>query len=133
MDRIDESLKPEIAKWAANYDHRLKLGNKPIYHLEAFVAKVMFVQVNFTLSFDIGLTRTSSDHLVHACRRVSWKDSWSERPAVGEYSDVVSISGLKSPSYLQARGCIFRASPPKQLLRSKLLLRFFARFADSPR
>jgi replication factor C subunit 3/5 len=47
MDRIDESLKPEIAKWAAHYDHRLKLGNKPIYHLEAFIAKVMFVQVSF--------------------------------------------------------------------------------------
>jgi hypothetical protein len=44
-DRLDESLKPEVIKWAANYDHRLKLGNKPIYHLEAFVAKVMFIQV----------------------------------------------------------------------------------------
>lgn len=44
-DRIDESLKPEVVRWAANYDHRLKLGNKPIYHLEAFVAKVMFIQV----------------------------------------------------------------------------------------
>ena len=59
MDRIDESLKPEIAKWAANYDHRLKLGNKPIYHLEAFVAKVMFVQVSLVL-----LSSTYDLHLV---------------------------------------------------------------------
>lgn len=106
MDRIDESLKPEIAKWAANYDHRLKLGNKPIYHLEAFVAKVMFVQVSLTLSFDIGLTRPSTDHLFHACRRVSWKDSWSERLAAVNCSDVVSISGLVVPIYLQARGWV---------------------------
>lgn len=47
MDRIDEELKPQVAQWAAFYDHRLKLGNKPIYHLEAFVAKIMFVQKSF--------------------------------------------------------------------------------------
>lgn len=50
-DRIDESLKPEVVRWAANYDHRLKLGNKPIYHLEAFVAKVMFIQKSFLEGF----------------------------------------------------------------------------------
>lgn len=44
-DRIDESFKPEVAKQAAYYDHRAKLCNKPIHHFEAFVAKVMFVQV----------------------------------------------------------------------------------------
>jgi len=47
MDRIDEQLKAQVAEWAAFYDHRLKLGNKPIYHLEAFVAKIMFVQKSF--------------------------------------------------------------------------------------
>ena len=34
MDRVDEELKPQVAQWAAHYDHRLKLGNKPIFHLE---------------------------------------------------------------------------------------------------
>jgi len=47
MDRVDEELRPQVAQWAAFYDHRLKLGNKPIYHLEAFVAKIMFVQKSF--------------------------------------------------------------------------------------
>ncbi|GAA95682.1 uncharacterized protein L969DRAFT_92808 [Mixia osmundae IAM 14324] len=41
VERADEALKPEIVHWAAFYDHRLKLGTKPIFHLEAFVAKVM--------------------------------------------------------------------------------------------
>lgn len=63
VDRVDETLKPEVIKWAAFYEHRLKLGNKPIYHLEgvstalhailheltyppaAYVAKVMYIQV----------------------------------------------------------------------------------------
>lgn len=36
MDRVDEQLKAEVARWAAYYDHRLKLGNKPIFHLEGW-------------------------------------------------------------------------------------------------
>lgn len=51
MDRMDEEIKPEVAKWAAHYDHRLKLGNKPIYHLEAFVAKIMYMQKCFIDGF----------------------------------------------------------------------------------
>lgn len=32
---------------AAYYEHRLQLGNKAIYHLEAFVAKFMAIYKKF--------------------------------------------------------------------------------------
>lgn len=32
---------------AAHYEHKLQLGTKPIYHLEAFVAKFMSVYKRF--------------------------------------------------------------------------------------
>lgn len=31
---MDEALKADVAYWAAFYDHRLKQGNKHIFHLE---------------------------------------------------------------------------------------------------
>lgn len=40
-ERVDDQLKPEIVRWAAFYEHRIKLGSKVIFHLEAYVAKVM--------------------------------------------------------------------------------------------
>ena len=45
----DSRVKYSVAKWAAFYDHRLKTGNKPIFHLEAFVAKFMFVYKEFLI------------------------------------------------------------------------------------
>ena len=36
----DDAVKHEIAYWAAYYENRLHQGNKDIFHLEAFVAKV---------------------------------------------------------------------------------------------
>lgn len=39
----DESVKHEVAYWAAYYENRLHQGNKDIFHLEAFVAKFMAV------------------------------------------------------------------------------------------
>ncbi|CCJ28396.1 unnamed protein product [Pneumocystis jirovecii] len=41
ISKIDDILKPETIKWATFYEHRLQLGNKAIFHLEAFVAKFM--------------------------------------------------------------------------------------------
>jgi replication factor C subunit 3/5 len=38
---IDDSLKGEVIKWSAFYEHRIKTGSKVIFHLEAFVAKFM--------------------------------------------------------------------------------------------
>lgn len=34
LDRVDEEIKADVAYWAAFYDHRLRQGNKPIFHLE---------------------------------------------------------------------------------------------------
>jgi replication factor C subunit 3/5 len=34
MDRVDEELKADVVYWAAFYEHRLRLGSKPIFHLE---------------------------------------------------------------------------------------------------
>mgnify|MGYP001574073744 CR=1 FL=1 len=34
LDRVDEVIKGDIAFWAAFYEHRLRLGSKPIFHLE---------------------------------------------------------------------------------------------------
>lgn len=57
VNRVDEDMKSEIVSLAAQFEHRLKTGSKPIIHLEgvsailtprlhaerdtAFVAKVM--------------------------------------------------------------------------------------------
>jgi replication factor C subunit 3/5 len=49
MRRVDQSLQPEIAEWAAYYDHRMALGTKPIFHLEAFVAKFMSIYKKFVI------------------------------------------------------------------------------------
>ncbi|XP_041534290.1 replication factor C subunit 3-like [Microtus oregoni] len=41
LHNCDGQLKGEVAQMAAYYEHRLQLGSKTIYHLEAFVAKFM--------------------------------------------------------------------------------------------
>ncbi|KAJ5974520.1 Replication factor C subunit 5 [Penicillium waksmanii] len=45
--RVDDALKPEVIKWSAFYEHRIKLGSKVIFHLEAFVAKFMRIYETF--------------------------------------------------------------------------------------
>lgn len=40
---VDDTVKGELVKWAAFYEHRLRLGSKAIFHLEGFVAKAMLV------------------------------------------------------------------------------------------
>lgn len=34
MERVDEEIKGDVIYWAAFYEHRLRLGSKPIFHLE---------------------------------------------------------------------------------------------------
>lgn len=41
MRSMDDTLKHEVVHWAAYYEHRLCLGSKEIFHLEAFIAKFM--------------------------------------------------------------------------------------------
>ena len=40
---LDEELKHEVMEAAAFYEHRIALGSKEIFHLEAFVAKHMAI------------------------------------------------------------------------------------------
>ncbi|GAA6023089.1 hypothetical protein JCM10207_007715 [Rhodosporidiobolus poonsookiae] len=51
LDRVDEEIKADVAYWAAFYDHRLQQGNKHIFHLEAFAAKIMSIQKQHMLGF----------------------------------------------------------------------------------
>jgi replication factor C subunit 3/5 len=41
MHNLDDSLKLQVLEWAAFYEHRIAMGSKEIFHLEAFVAKYM--------------------------------------------------------------------------------------------
>ena len=43
----DGQLKAQVTQMAAAYEHRLHLGTKAIYHLEAFVVKFMAIYKRF--------------------------------------------------------------------------------------
>eukprot|EP00656_Telonema_subtile_P036268 TRINITY_DN40242_c0_g1_i1.p1 TRINITY_DN40242_c0_g1~~TRINITY_DN40242_c0_g1_i1.p1 ORF type:complete len:357 (+),score=81.81 TRINITY_DN40242_c0_g1_i1:191-1261(+) len=51
MKKMDSSLKPQVAHWAAHYEAQSQTGTKPIFHLEAFVAKIMSVYKKILVSF----------------------------------------------------------------------------------
>lgn len=50
LKRLDAELKHEVCHWAAYYEHRMRLGQKAIFHLEAFVAKFMSVYKSFLIA-----------------------------------------------------------------------------------
>lgn len=50
---IDDALKVEVIQWSAFYEHRIKMGTKVIFHLEAFVAKFMRILEMYLMSMDI--------------------------------------------------------------------------------
>ena len=43
LKRVDDEVKHEIITWAAHYEHSMQQGSKPIFHLEAFVARFMSI------------------------------------------------------------------------------------------
>jgi replication factor C subunit 3/5 len=43
MHNLDDSVKLEVIEWAAFYEHRIAMGSKDVFHLEAFVAKFMAI------------------------------------------------------------------------------------------
>jgi len=43
MKNLDDSVKLQVIEWAAFYEHRIAMGTKDIFHLEAFVAKFMAI------------------------------------------------------------------------------------------
>ncbi|KAJ8763204.1 hypothetical protein K2173_025589 [Erythroxylum novogranatense] len=50
LRKLDEELKHEICHWAAYYEHRMHMGQKAIFHLEAFVAKFMSIYKAFLIA-----------------------------------------------------------------------------------
>ncbi|KIL67702.1 hypothetical protein M378DRAFT_159549 [Amanita muscaria Koide BX008] len=53
VDKVDESLKADIMHWAAFYEVRMRNGNKKIFHLEAWVVKVMSLYKHFFYGIDM--------------------------------------------------------------------------------
>ncbi|KAJ3670927.1 hypothetical protein LUZ60_008353 [Juncus effusus] len=47
LRKLDSELKHEVCHWAAHYEHKMRLGSKAIFHLEAFVAKFMSIYKEF--------------------------------------------------------------------------------------
>jgi replication factor C subunit 3/5 len=43
LPTLDDSIKGDVIMWAAFYEHRISLGSKEIFHLEAFIAKFMAI------------------------------------------------------------------------------------------
>ena len=43
IKNLDDGLKKEVIFWAAFYEHRISLGRKEVFHLEAFIAKYMAI------------------------------------------------------------------------------------------
>ncbi|KAI0034743.1 P-loop containing nucleoside triphosphate hydrolase protein [Vararia minispora EC-137] len=54
VDKVDENLKADVMHWAAIYENRMRVGNKKIFHLEAWTVKVMSIVKHFF--YDIDLT-----------------------------------------------------------------------------
>ncbi|KAL3533305.1 hypothetical protein ACH5RR_006826 [Cinchona calisaya] len=50
LKKLDSELKHEVSFWAAYYEHRMCLGQKAIFHLEAFVAKFMSIYKGFLIA-----------------------------------------------------------------------------------
>ena len=51
MDNVDDSLRKDIAKWAAYHEHRMQTGSKPVIHLEAFLARFMHLYKQWQVEF----------------------------------------------------------------------------------
>lgn len=49
MPHLNEKLKHEVSFYAARFEARMQTGSKAIFHLEAFVAKFMFIYKSFQM------------------------------------------------------------------------------------
>jgi len=47
MNKVDTEVQMELISWATLYEHRIHLGSKPIYHIEAFIARFMSVYSHY--------------------------------------------------------------------------------------
>ncbi|KAL1739842.1 P-loop containing nucleoside triphosphate hydrolase protein [Schizophyllum fasciatum] len=53
VERVDESLKADVMHWAAIFENRMRIGSKKIFHLEAWVVKVMSLQKHLYYGMDL--------------------------------------------------------------------------------
>ncbi|KZV96548.1 P-loop containing nucleoside triphosphate hydrolase protein [Exidia glandulosa HHB12029] len=53
VERVDGALKADVMHWAAVYEMRMRLGSKKIFHLEAWVVKVMTLHKHFMYDIDL--------------------------------------------------------------------------------
>jgi replication factor C subunit 3/5 len=49
LKHLDDDLKHRTVQCAAFYEHRMQCGSKPIFHLEAFVARFMAMYKKWTI------------------------------------------------------------------------------------
>jgi replication factor C subunit 3/5 len=49
---VDDTLKADVIKWSAFFEHRIRMGTKVIFHLEAFVAKFMRILEEHLMDMD---------------------------------------------------------------------------------
>ncbi|RSH78272.1 Replication factor C (RF-C) subunit [Apiotrichum porosum] len=49
VDKVDDELKASVVHYAAHYELRMRQGSKKIFHIEAFVAKIMSVVKQYAL------------------------------------------------------------------------------------
>ncbi|KAK5146005.1 putative replication factor C 38K chain [Cryomyces antarcticus] len=52
IPKIDDALKADVVRWSAFYEHRIRMGTKVIFHLEAFVAKFMYLLESYLMEMD---------------------------------------------------------------------------------
>ncbi|CAE6462287.1 unnamed protein product, partial [Rhizoctonia solani] len=50
---VDDAIKPDIIHWAAVFELRVRLGSKKIYHIEAWIIKVMSIYKHFFYGMDM--------------------------------------------------------------------------------
>ena len=52
LDKVDYQLIPKITDAAATYEARMHMGNKPIFHLEAFAARFICIHKDYLSDMD---------------------------------------------------------------------------------
>jgi replication factor C subunit 3/5 len=52
IPNVNDELKADVIKWSAFYEHRIRMGSKVIFHLEAFVAKFMRIVEEHEMNVD---------------------------------------------------------------------------------
>ncbi|TLD33142.1 hypothetical protein PspLS_00857 [Pyricularia sp. CBS 133598] len=98
---IDDDLKVEVIKWSAFYEHRIKMGTKVIFHLEAFVAKFMRILEMYLMGMDIhamGLSPSADPTEISPGVGLSLGPRLAELPVIPRLSRACGSIGQKQQS-----------------------------------